>query len=237
VVLQHGHGGLALTPIAADSYHGVMIDLTERGFVTYAPHNPYHFRIQQALPLKASRFSVVLAQHQQILRWLGSLPYIDADRIGFYGKSWGGKSALYLPALLDGYCMSICSGFFNDWARKVTTTQFSTSTMFHDSIGIWQFNLGETFGHAELAGLIAPRPFMVEFGYEDGIAPESWVGYEFAKVRRLYDQLGIGDRAEIEFHLRGHEINGEGTYKFLHRHLNWPVRDGKSTPNAPGRMH
>jgi hypothetical protein len=51
---------------------------------------------------------------------------------------------------------------------------------------------------------------------------EAWVGFEFAKVRRLYDQLGIGDRATIEFHLGGHEIYGNGTYDFLHRHLNWP---------------
>jgi hypothetical protein len=222
VVLQHGRGGLPLSPIVNESYHKVLIELTERGFVTYAPHNSYEFWIQQAMPLKASRFSILLAQHQQILRWLQSLPQVDATRIGFYGKSWGGQSALHLPALLDGYAVSICSAYFNDWARKVTTTEYRASTMFHPSIGIWQFGLGETFGHAEMAGLIAPRPFMADFGYEDGIALEAWVGFEFAKVRRLYDQLGLGDRTAIDFHVGGHEFSGKATYEFLHRHLNWP---------------
>ncbi len=43
-----------------------------------------------------------------------------------------------------------------------------------------------------MAALIAPRPLMVERGHFDGVAPDEAVGYEFAKVRRLYQaQLGI----------------------------------------------
>ncbi len=49
-----------------------------------------------------------------------------------------------------------------------------------------------------------------------------WVGYEYAKVHRLYDQLGIGDRTEIEYFDGPHTINGKGTFKFLHKWLQWP---------------
>ena len=42
----------------------------------------------------------------------------------------------------------------------------------------------------EMADLIAPRPFQVERGHKDGVAPDEWVGYEYAKVKRLYDTLG-----------------------------------------------
>ena len=52
---------------------------------------------------------------------------------------------------------------------------------------IFEFDLGSTFNYAEMAGLIAPRPFMVERGHKDGVAPDEWVGYEYAKVKRLYD--------------------------------------------------
>ena len=85
-----------------------------------------------------------------------------------------------------------------------------------------EFNLGHTFNYAEMAALIAPRPFMVERGHDDGVAPDEWVAYEYAKVRRLYDKLGIGDRTAIEFFNGPHTINGVGTFEFLHRHLNWP---------------
>ena len=65
---------------------------------------------------------------------------------------------------------------------------------------------------------------MVERGHDDGVAPDEWVAWEFAKVKRHYDKLGIGDRSEIEFFIGPHTINGKGTYEFLHRHLNWPKR-------------
>ncbi len=75
--------------------------------------------------------------------------------------------------------------------------------------------------YAELAMLIAPRPFMVEAGRQDSGQPPDWVEQEFLKVREHYDRLQISDRAEIEFFDGPHTIHGVGTYKFLRRHLNW----------------
>ncbi|HSH16796.1 MAG TPA: hypothetical protein VLD18_12220, partial [Verrucomicrobiae bacterium] len=87
-----------------------------------------------------------------------------------------------------------------------------------------EWNLGNTFNYAELSWLIFPRPFMVERGHDDGVAPDEWVAYEYAKTRRHYVKLGLGDRTEIEFFNGPHTINGEGTFEFLHRHLNWPEK-------------
>ena len=88
---------------------------------------------------------------------------------------------------------------------------------------MYEFNLGHTLSYAEMAALIAPRPFMVERGHFDGVAPDETVGYEFAKVRHLYAaQLGLPDRAHIEWFVGPHTIHGVGTYEFLHKHLNWP---------------
>ncbi|MBC8289059.1 MAG: hypothetical protein H8E37_01980 [Planctomycetes bacterium] len=68
-----------------------------------------------------------------------------------------------------------------------------------------------------------PRPFMVERGPFAGVAPDGWVAWESAKVRRHYDLIGLGDKTEIEFFTGPHTINGQGTYRFLHKHLNWPA--------------
>jgi hypothetical protein len=87
---------------------------------------------------------------------------------------------------------------------------------------MFEWNLGNTFNYAEMAALIAPRPFMVERGHGDGVAPDERVLYEFAKVKRLYDELKIGNRTEIEVFDGPHKINGVGTFDFLHRHLKWP---------------
>jgi hypothetical protein len=37
----------------------------------------------------------------------------------------------------------------------------------------------------EMAALMVPRPFMVERGHHDGVAPDEWVASEYAKVRWL----------------------------------------------------
>jgi hypothetical protein len=87
-----------------------------------------------------------------------------------------------------------------------------------------EFNLGNTFNHGELANLMAPRPFMVERGHHDGVAIDEWVAYEYARVRRFYTVIGIPDRTEIEYFNGPHTIHGEGTYRFLHKHLKWPER-------------
>ena len=65
---------------------------------------------------------------------------------------------------------------------------------------------------------------MVESGYYDTVAYIEWVGYEYAQVRRLYDELGIPERTRLEFFPGPHQIHGVGTFDFLHEQLSWPKR-------------
>jgi hypothetical protein len=60
---------------------------------------------------------------------------------------------------------------------------------------------------------------MVERGHDDGVGIDEWVALEYAKVRRLYSKLKLPERTEIEFFAGGHEIHGQGTFKFLDKHL------------------
>ena len=129
-----------------------------------------------------------------------------------------------MPALIDEFALSIASAYVNQWPRKAMTTRWANTYMRTSSIGVYEFNQGHTFGHAEMAKLIAPRPFMIESGYRDGVAPHEWVGYEFAKVKRLYTLLDIGNRAKLGFFVGGHEIDLPTTLPFLRKHLDWPRR-------------
>jgi hypothetical protein len=79
-----------------------------------------------------------------------------------------------------------------------------------------------TFGHAEMAALIAPRAFMVERGHDDGVGIDEWVAFEYARVNRLYSRLKIPQQTEIEFFDGGHEIRAGRTFQFIHRHFDWP---------------
>ncbi len=231
VVCQHGLEGRpesVCDPRIKSVYHSFGAQLADLGYIVYAPQNPYighdRFRtLQRKLnPLKQSLFSVIVRQHEQTLRWLAARPEVDPARIAFYGLSYGGKTAMRVPAILDGYCLSICSGDFNEWVVKNTNVDRPMSYMYTIEYDMYEFALSEGFNYAEMAALIAPRPFMVERGHRDGVAPDEWIGYEFAKVRRTFDMLKLGDRAEIAYFNEGHQIDGRGTFPFLARHLNWP---------------
>lgn len=231
VVCQHGLEGRPTDVFLGDhgAYHDFAAKLCERGFITFAPQNIYIFKDRfRTLQRKANAvgktlFSVMVPQHQQIVNWLKTQPNVDPDRIAFYGLSYGGKSAMRIPALVTDYCLSICSADFNEWVLKNASTRHNFSYVWTGEYEIFEFDLGSTFNYAEMAALICPRPFMVERGHFDGVGEDEWVAYEYAKIRHLYQaKLGIGDRTEIEWFVGPHTINGKGTFDFLHKHLDWP---------------
>ncbi|MFM8219990.1 MAG: alpha/beta hydrolase family protein, partial [Planctomycetaceae bacterium] len=233
VVCQHGLEGVPMDTISRtvegfNYYSAFAHELANRGFITYAPQNPYRgrdrFRTLQrkSNPLKRSLFSYIIPQHERTLEFLKSLPNVDSNRIAFYGLSYGGKTAVRVPPFVKDYCLSICSADFNEWVVKNTTVYDGYSYVFTGEYEIFEWNMGHIANYAELSNLMAPRPFMVERGHDDGVAPDEWVAWEYAKVRRHYAKLGLSDRTEIEFFNGPHKINGVQTYDFLHRNLNWP---------------
>jgi dienelactone hydrolase len=232
IVVQHGLGGVpSVVMEEKTAYNALAVKLVERGYVVYAPHFPWraghrYRNIQRkANPLGLTVFSMILIQHERILDWLTGQPWVDPGKIGLYGLSWGGKVAVRVPALLNRYSLAICSGDFNEWIWKNATTDWSGSYMYSGEYEMFDFNLGMTFNHAEMAALIAPGAFMVERGHDDGVGIDEWVAFEYSKVRRLYDKLNIPQMTEIEFFNGGHEIHAIGTFKFLERHFGLPQRN------------
>lgn len=235
VVCQHGLEGKPTDVCDPDKktqyYNSFGAELARKGYIVFAPQNPYLGRDlfrelqRKANPLGLSLFSFIVQQHQITLDWLKTLPFVQPDKIGFYGLSYGGKTAMRVPAILKDYCLSICSGDFNEWVGKNVLVDYHGSYMWTYEYEMYEFNLGQTFNYAEMAMLIAPRPFMVERGHSDGVGIDEMVGWEYAKVRRFYAFLGIPEKTEIEFFKGGHEINSKDTFAFLKKHLGWPKSD------------
>jgi len=230
VVCQHGRNNTPQKMVEGNTtgYNDAAARLADQGFIVYAPQNPYRWEDQyrwlarKANTIKKTLFSFIISQHEQTIHWLQSLPFVDSNRIAFYGISYGGETAMRVPAVLEGYCLSICSGDFGDWTRKVTDTHYEGSFMNSLEWEMPYFNMGSTFSYAEMAYLIFPRPFMVERGHHDIVQPDEWVAYEYEKVKFFYDQFNLGDKTEIEFFNGGHSMRSDETFKFLHKHLNWP---------------
>ena len=179
-------------------YHRFAAALAEQGFVTYAPQNPYigedRFRLIQrkAHPLKLSLFSFILGQHERTLDWLG-----DAA----VRRPANGSPSTACPTAARPRCACRrCSTAMRSRSAPPISTSGSGrppawtsrySYMFTHEYDMLEFDFANVVNYADLANLMAPRPFMVERGHDDGVAPDEWVAYEYAKVRRFYDTLGI----------------------------------------------
>jgi len=226
VVCQHGRNGVPRDTLDANnaSYNNFAAALAERGFITVAPHNlyrgedRYRWLNRKANTVKATLFSFIIAQHDQILRWLETLPYVAGDRIAFYGLSYGGETAVRVPAILEKYCLSICSGDFNQWTHKVAATDEPFSFMRSIEWEMPYWNLGHTFDYAEMTYLILPRPFMVERGTKgfSGGKKENKLGMRASETAEMiFDNCRIPDTNRLGkvgegFKITTIELNTEG---------------------------
>src|SRR5439155_20324649 len=157
VVCQHGLEGRpqdCVNPkLTRPPYNAFAAQLADRGFIVYAPQNPYigqeRFRVLQrkAHPLKLALFSFIIRQHERTLDWLAELPNVDPARIGFYGLSYGGKTAVRVPPVLERYALSICSADFNEWVVKNVSQEHPFSYMFTVEYDMLEFNLGNTINY------------------------------------------------------------------------------------------
>jgi dienelactone hydrolase len=238
VVCQGGLDSLAtdVTDPSEESaiYNSYGAQLADRGYVVFSPQAPLvgddTFRQLQRLanPLGLSLYSFIIAQNQQILAFLQSQSYVDSSRIAYYGMSYGGAAAMIVPAILTGYSMSISSGAFTDLITKTVGINYDDSYLFTDEYEQFQFNMANTFSDAELAALIAPRPFMVEHGNLDPTSTDAMVASEYAKVTELYTRLGEPAQTAIDYFNGGHEVYGVQTFAFLDDNLDWPGDGGSS---------
>jgi hypothetical protein len=131
-----------------------------------------------------------------------------------------------IPAVLEGYCLSICSSDFSDWIWRTVSSRHANGYLAHSEYEIFEFDLGNTFNYAELAALICPRPFMVEdFNGSDPIGRGA--AAEFARVRLLYEGLGLGERVAQTYYPGFHggtEYRPRKTFDFLHAQLRRPEK-------------
>lgn len=151
---------------------------------------------------------------------LCSLPEVNSERVGMYGLSQGGMSALYQPALDTRIKASVCSAYFNTrfvkmigpGHRGMTFLDAQEEDKFFSGLLRW-------FSDSDIASLIAPRAFAVEAGEKDSSIDYEWSAKEFPLAKAHYERLGIPDRCEFIGHEFGHVSTTSRALDFLQEML------------------
>ncbi len=231
VIAQHGLSGTpemvtGLGQKADTVYHEFGRHLAEHGYVVFAPlivhRRPtkgLNDQVRLADAVGMMRVAMAVAKTQRAIDFLQTLPSVDPERIGYYGLSYGGYSALWIAPLVDRLKVIVPSGHFNDWRSKITADTTATSYLRHPDEDFYNWDVLRRFTHVELITMAAPRPVCIEFGQRDGITTPEWTAYAWKQMVAVRDHLGLADRIELAHYDGTHEIHGVETFDFLNRFL------------------
>ena len=143
--------------------------------------------------------------------YLQSRPEVDPERLGVGGLSFGGTMTTYLAALEPRLKVACISGYL--------------STIKHDAMGMRgkgnfcgaQYMPGLlTIGDIpEVAGLIAPKPLIVEMGEQDSCFIIEDMKRAYAQVERIYAAASAPDRLAADVHPGAHAWSGAKAFDWF----------------------
>lgn len=243
VLAYHGHGygvkdcvGLwengeeRYTP---DGYHqDFAIALCRRGFLVAAPElagfgerqNDYSYLDQQfgqgvpttchnaatyAFMLGKSLVGLRVRDSMRLLDWLGQSGEADPNRVGVMGISGGAALGFFHTCLDERIRACVISGYYTNWRDSILAMHHCTCNYVPGLL-----NIGEL---TDVAGLILPRPLLVEVGTRDPIYPVGPVREAVDRTRNMSAIFGGDPTNDVvldEFEGR-HRISGRLAYDFL----------------------
>ncbi len=149
------------------------------------------------------------------LDYLQSRKEVDGNRIGCAGLSFGGTMTTYLAALDERVKVACISGYL--------------STIRGDAMGMRgkgnfcgsQFMPGLlTIGDIpDVAGLIAPKPLMIEMGEKDTCFIIEDAKNAYSHLERIYAAAGASKYLDCDIHPGGHAWSGAKAFDWFKRWL------------------
>lgn len=197
----------------------------ERGYVVFAPV------MMNAAPKRnwLDRKAMMVGERMQgleqfkimrVVDYLASRDDVAADRIGVYGISWGGRTAMYAAALDQRIGACVISGHFMESTQKMVKPS-PNYTAYIEVVENYAFfsRQATDFADADVCSLICPRPVHIEQGREDRVAYWKLAEEEFKIVQGYFGKLGIPERATFEVFEGGHIVAGKEAFTFLAKWL------------------
>jgi dienelactone hydrolase len=200
-VVEHGMAAVAIEPMA----FGCRRDARnkEKG-LTQSACQP---SAGAALLLGQTMIAWRVWDVMRTIDWIETRPELDAKRIGCLGISGGGTCTQFASAL----DLRIKAGFVSGYLNTFRDSIMSVSHCIDNYVpGI--LNWAENY---DVASLIAPRFLFSEGGSRDPIFPVHATQEAFGKVKRVYEVLGVPERAQQEIFEGVHEFHGKQGLPFL----------------------
>lgn len=136
---------------------------------------------------------------------------LDDERIVITGNSGGGTVSLFAAAVDERIQVSVPASAFCSFEDSI-------GSLYHCECnyvpGI--LSLGELW---DVAGLVAPRPFLAIHGQEDPIFPIEATRRAFERLQEIYDAAEVSGNCDLYVGNRGHRYYKDGAWPFIDEHL------------------
>jgi len=240
IVCSHGHGPYGKDPVAgvrSDGSYDAEIakmnynyaeQMAKAGFVTIAPdlrgfgerreetgfdgRDPCNINY-----IKGSLFGVFpltlnLWDIKCTVDYLETMDEVDANRIGMMGLSYGGTVTTFATAAEPRIKAADIIGYVNTFASfAIQRANFCGSQIVP--------NLYRYFDTHDIAGLIAPRPLLIEMGIYDNCFKfeDLYAGYK--EVEKIFAAAGAADKLHADIHPHSHAFSGAKAFDFFRENL------------------
>jgi dienelactone hydrolase len=235
VLCAHGHGAGKdpLVGLTQDYQKQFAVELAKQGFIAIAPdwrcfgerkdrdewvRRPNRDGCNVAY-LAYGYFGYQLLQLDicdagRCLDYLESRPDVDRGRLGCMGCSFGGTMTTYISALdlrikaavIVCYLSTLTDALSDRGRGNTCGSQFMFGLRQHGDI-------------SDVAGLIAPRPCMIEIGSDDTCFIEADAKEAFGHLEKIYAASGHRDSLELDYFKGIHEVDVGPAVGFLKRHF------------------
>jgi len=229
VIAQHGIGSTPERTFGLNdqggAYHQYSRELVAAGFAVFAPFNlrdgDKRNRIERLARLADTTLpGIEFVRMQHLLTEILKDERIDPERVGMWGLSLGGLATMFWMPLEERIKVGIVAAWFNHRRNKmaVPDPRYSCFLETAEEHAFFRGWLVE-FADYDVVSLICPRPLLIQAGKADRIAWWEQIIEEFELSRIHYDQLGLGERIELDLHDGGHEVRIETGMRFLEKWL------------------
>lgn len=241
IVCSHGHGEFGKNPVAGiNAGPGVAANMrqhnynygemmAQRGFLTICPDLRAFGERKDGADLKPGRdvcnihfirgallgvypLTLNIFDMTRCVDYLETRREVDPERIGMMGLSQGGTMATFAGAVERRFKAVDIICYLNSWRDfAIHRGNFCGSQIVP---GVFRY-----FDTHDIAGLISPRPLLVEMAMWDTCFPIDHTTKSVAPLKQIYRAAGCADKLEFDLHANEHAFGANKAFEFFDRHL------------------
>ncbi|TBL81810.1 alpha/beta hydrolase family protein [Paenibacillus thalictri] len=136
---------------------------------------------------------------------------IDSSRIAITGNSGGGTVSLFAAAMDERISICVPGSYLNTFEESILSRYHCMCNYIPGML-----ELGEMY---DVAGLIAPRPFLAVNGTDDPIFPIAGARESFRHIQSVYTHMGHPQHCEFYEGNGGHRYYKAPVWPFIRKHM------------------